>query len=64
VHHKSQRPELKVLVDEFEQKIAKQRGPEPDKSEKVLKKGTNEKMKDQVLYIYLLFFNLFSWKSC
>lgn len=52
MHHKSQRPELKILVDEFEQKIAKQRGPEPDKSEKVLKKGRNEK-NEKSSFIYL-----------
>ncbi|KAI8645568.1 non-SMC mitotic condensation complex subunit 1-domain-containing protein [Parasitella parasitica] len=38
-HHKNQKPELKALVDEFEQRIVKQRGPEPDKTEKVPKKA-------------------------
>ncbi|GAN09384.1 condensin complex component cnd1 [Mucor ambiguus] len=34
IHHKNQRPELRALVDDFEQRIAKQRGPEPEKTEK------------------------------
>ncbi|KAK4520610.1 uncharacterized protein ATC70_006488 [Mucor velutinosus] len=38
IHHKNQRPELRALVDDFEQRIAKQRGPEPEKAEKSPKK--------------------------
>ncbi|EPB86159.1 hypothetical protein HMPREF1544_07061 [Mucor circinelloides 1006PhL] len=38
IHHKNQRLELRALVDDFEQRIAKQRGPEPEKTEKTPKR--------------------------
>ncbi|KAI8094127.1 non-SMC mitotic condensation complex subunit 1-domain-containing protein [Thamnidium elegans] len=40
--HKNQKPELKALVDEFEQKVDKQKGPElVEKPEKTTKKARN-----------------------
>ncbi|KAI7899931.1 non-SMC mitotic condensation complex subunit 1-domain-containing protein [Cokeromyces recurvatus] len=45
--HKNQKPELKAIVDEFEQKIEKQRGPDADKNEAVVKKGKVSKPKEK-----------------